>query len=608
MLDKRIDSIVCATDAGREGELIFRLVYQQCGCKKPIKRLWISSMEEVTIQEGLENLKDSKDFDNLYHAALCRSWADWLVGINGTRLFSIIQGKTLNIGRVVTPTLAMITQREDDITNFKKESYYTVHLDCGAFTAESQRIDTKKKADEIANACHNKNAVITAKEQTKKEENPPLLYDLTALQREANRELGYTSQQTLDYVQSLYEKKLITYPRTDSRYLNNEMLDIVSPLADTVSGIFPFMDGLILPINPQRVIDSKQVTDHHAIIPTRTIIKDIITSLPTGEKNIFTMICVRLLCSLDEPHITLHTKALLSCGEYTFSVTGSEIIQSGFRELESIYKCTLKTPKEKNENLCQLPNMEQGQEFQSVKSKIVTGKTSPPKHFTEDTLLAAMEHAEYKEFTAIEDIERKGIGTPATRAAIIEKLVKGGFIERKATGQKMKYLLPTEKGIEIISVLPDKIKSAKMTAEWESKLKKVELGQLSPDSFMKDIIDYVVEIVNTYQAQIPKQEVIGICPICGKNVYENERSFYCIGYQNTPSCPFSLWKNNYFFQSVRKSLTKEVAKELLQNGRVFLTGLYSEKKQKHYDAVVVLAFEKDDKGNQKIRFKLDFTK
>lgn len=607
MLDKSVDCIVCATDAGREGELIFRLVYNQCECNKPIKRLWISSMEESIIQAGFQNLKDSAEYDNLYQAALCRSHADWLVGINGTRLFSIIQGKTLHVGRVVTPTLAMITQREDDIANFKKEPYYTVILDCGSFTAESERIDTKKTAEAIANTCNHKSAIVISIEQSKKSEKPPLLYDLTTLQREANRVLGYTSQQTLDYLQALYEKKLVTYPRTDSRYLNYEMHDIVSPLAETVLGIFSFMEGLILPFHAETILDSTQVTDHHAIIPTRILTMEVIEALPSGEKNILTMVCVRLISALGEPYISTHTKALLNCNGYHFSASEKEVIQQGFQEVENAYKRTIKV-KDKKKSTLPLPKLEQGQEFSSVKAKITEGKTTPPNHFTEDTLLAAMEHTETKAFTAIPNVERKGIGTPATRASIIEKLVKSQLIERKASGQKTKYLLPTEKARETIALLPDTIKSAKMTAEWENDLKKVEQGELSPNSFMKNISDYVVEIVNTYKDQEPKREVIGVCPICGKNIYENDKSFYCIGYKDSPSCSFALWKNNYFFQTVRKKLSKEIAKELLQNGRVFLTGLYSEKKQKYYDAAVVLAYETDENGKQKVKFKLDFTK
>ena len=599
-----VDTVVCATDAGREGELIFRLTYNLCQCTKPVKRLWISSMEESAIRKGFDNLADGRKYDNLYAAALCRAKADWLIGINGTRLFTTLyKGKTLNVGRVLTPTLTLMAEREAAIEHFKKEKFYTVELDTQGLRAVSGKFSSKTDAEKLRSACLGKTVVVQSVTRKDKAERPPKLYDLTTLQREANRLFDYTAQQALDYLQSLYEKRLATYPRTDSRYLTEDMAEGLPALCSTVAGALSFMVGQPLPVHAAQVVDSSKVTDHHAVIPTVEIAGADLAALPTGERNILYMIAVRLLCAVGEPHTYAETAVTLDCGGASFMTKGRTVAAAGWKGTEKAFLSTLKQKAE--EPAPSLPVLSDGQRLEGADALLKQGTTSPPARFTEDTLLSAMEHASAEDFAALESVERTGLGTPATRAATIEKLVKSGFVERKK-----KQLLPTEKGLALSWAMPDQLKSAKLTAEWEDRLGAVERGELAPEDFMAGITAMLTDLVRAYQnvAVSPSplsdsgRAVIGKCPRCGKNVVEGKKSFYCEGYHDTPSCGFALWKNDRFFTSKHKELTKKIAASLLKNGRVAVTGLFSEKKGVFYDATVVL----NDDGGKFVRFKLEF--
>lgn len=601
MADKRVDGLICATDAGREGELIFRLVVEHCGCTKPVQRLWISSMEDSAIKEGFHILKGSSEYDRLYDAALCRERADWIVGINATRLFSVLYHKTLNVGRVQSPTLAMLVKREAEIAAFTKTPFYTVDLDCGSFKATSERIADKMAAEAIRAACDGGPATVTAVNRQEKAAQPPKLYDLTTLQRDANRILGYTAQQTLDYTQSLYEKKLVTYPRTDSRYLTDDMKDTVPDLIKTVIAVFPVVQHP--PVNAGRATDSGKVSDHHAIIPTKSLSGAAFDALPVSEKNTLSLIAMRLICAVGDPHVTAETTVTLDCKGHAFTAKGKTVVAPGWKAAEKSFLMTLKQkPDDKPDEI--LPELVEGQAFENARTALREGFTSPPKHFTEDTLLSAMENAGAEEFAEIPDAERKGLGTPATRAGIIEKIVKTGFVERKN-----KQLLPTQKGVSLIAVLPELIKSPSLTAEWEAKLKQVEHGELAAPGFMSGIVELTGSLIKSSAVpeleQNPFQqdkETIGLCPRCGKPVYEGKKSFYCSGYKDNPPCGFALWKNNRFFTAKHKELTKKIAAALLKSGRVNLNDLYSEKTGKSYDAVVLLA----DTGGKHVNFKLEF--
>jgi len=599
-----VDTVICATDAGREGELIFRLTYNLCQCTKPVKRLWISSMEESAIRKGFDNLADGRKYDNLYAAALCRAKADWLIGINGTRLFTTLyKGKTLNVGRVLTPTLTLLAEREAAIEHFKKEKFYTVELDAQGLRAASGKFNSKTDAEKLRSACLGKTAVVQSIAKKDKTERPPKLYDLTTLQREANRLFDYTAQQALDYLQSLYEKRLATYPRTDSRYLTEDMAEGLPALCSTVAGALSFMVGQPLPVHAAQVVDSSKVTDHHAVIPTAEIASADLAALPTGERNILYMIAVRLLCAVGEPHTYAKTAVTLDCGGASFMTKGRTVAAAGWKGLERVFLSTLKQKAE--EPAPALPALSEGQRLEGADALLKQGTTSPPARFTEDTLLSAMEHASAEDFAALESVERTGLGTPATRAATIEKLVKSGFVERKK-----KQLLPTEKGLAMSWAMPDQLKSAKLTAEWEDRLGAVERGELAPEDFMAGITAMLSDLVQSYRnisvtstaLSQSGRTVIGKCPRCGKNVVEGKKSFYCEGYHDTPSCGFALWKNDRFFTGKRKELTKKIAASLLKNGRVAVTGLFSEKKGVFYDATIVL----DDDGGKFVRFKLEF--
>ncbi len=602
-----VDTVVCATDAGREGELIFRLVYDLCGCTKPVKRLWISSMEEPAIRKGFENLLDGSNYDNLYAAALCRAKADWLVGINGTRLFSTLyKGQTLNVGRVLTPTLALLMEREAAINNFKKEKFYTVELKLAGLTAVSGRVKSKTEAEKLRKACLGTSATVRLLERKERAEQPPALYDLTTLQREANRLFGYTAQESLDYLQSLYEKRLATYPRTDSRYLTEDMAAGLPALCRTVAGALPFLEGLPLPVNAAQVTDSSKVTDHHAVIPTAKIAGADLVSLPTGERNVLTMLAARLLCAVGEPHIYAETAVTLECGGGSFAAKGRTETAMGWKETERACLASLKKAP-KGEPPAALPELAEGQTLEGGDAVLKSGTTSPPARFSEDTLLLAMERASAEDFAKLEDVERKGLGTPATRAAIIEKLVRSGYAAREG-----RHLVPTEKGLALAWAMPDQLKSAKLTAEWEERLGAVERGELAPEEFMAGIVEMLRGLVRGYanvsvaSSALSRsgRTVMGKCPRCGKDVVEGKKSFFCEGYYDTPPCGFALWKNNRFFASKRKELTRKITAALLRDGRAHVTNLFSERKGVFYDATVVMV----DDGGKYVRFELEFDK
>ena len=596
-----VDTVVNACDAGREGELIFWLVYEMAGCKKPVERLWISSMEDMAIREGFSDLRPGAEYDSLYQSALCRQKADWLVGINATRLFSVLYHRTLNVGRVQTPTLAMLAERDEKIMLFKKEKYHHVRLQVDGAEAVSEKFTAPAQAKQVQAACSGVSAVCTSVTREKKKEQPPKLYDLTTLQREANRIFGYTAKQTLDYTQSLYEKKLLTYPRTDSRYLTSDMAETASCVIHLSAKLPPF-DGCssFFPL-VELMVSDKDVTDHHAIIPTMEVEKANIKTLPVGERNLLLLVCCKLLCASASPYEYENVTATFDYGGHTFTAKGRRILTEGWREIERIFRSSLKEKPEDAESGGVLPDFTEGQTFENAETSITEHFTSPPKPYTEDTLLSAMENAG-KEDTP-EDAERKGLGTPATRAAIIEKLVAAGFVERKG-----KNLIPTKDGINLVTVLPESLTSPMLTAEWEQRLCAVAKGEADPDEFMDGIRSMTRELVQTYshiseagqKLFAPEKEVIGNCPRCGKPVYEGKKNFAC----SDRSCTFVLWKNDRFWTSRKTELTKKMAADLLKKGRTNVKGMWSEKKGATYDAAVIL----DDTGGKFINFKLEFPK
>lgn len=556
-------------------------------------------MEDTAIREGFAALRPGKDYDRLYEAALCRAKADWLVGISGTRLFSSLYQKTLNVGRVMTPTLALVVEREAAISGFKKEKFYTVALDCGKFSAVSGRCENRKAADHLAAACAVQTAVVNKVEKKQKSAQPPKLYDLTSLQRDGNRIFGYTAQQVLDYAQALYEKKLLTYPRTDSNYLTEDMRDTLPGLCEAAISALPF-PVTVSGVDAARVTDNAKVSDHHALLPTNQMAGADLSALPAGERNLLTLVTIRLLCAVGEKQVYEDTEAEITCGGGLFTAKGRVIVSPGFTEVEQAFLSTLKKKPENDskEEPGALPPLSQGQTFEKVKAATREGTTSPPRHFTEDLLLSAMEHAGAKEFAQIGDVERTGLGTPATRASVLEKLVRGGFLERKG-----RQLLPTKKGTDLIAVLPDMVKSASLTAQWESGLKDVERGEQSAAAFMEGIEDMVSDLVAQYRgvsvdtSMFRSREVIGACPRCGSDVVEGKKNFYC----TSRECQFSMWKDDRFFTSKRKELTKPMAAALLKNGRIKVKGLFSEKKGVLYDAFVVLA----DTGGKYVNYKIE---
>ena len=594
-----VNTVVNSCDAGREGELIFRLVYEQAGCKKPVSRLWLSSMEDSAVRAGFANLKPSTEYDALYQAALCRERADWMVGINCSRLFSCLYGRPLAVGRVMTPTLAMTVEREAAIAAFVPKKFYTVALELtSGFVASSRRISEKAAAEKLLAGCREE-MVSTIQKITRKEkaENPPPLYDLTTLQRDANRLLGYSAQQTLDYVQSLYEKQLTTYPRTDSCYIADEDEEMLEELAEELEDFLGFVSEDADDDVPRtrRTVNRQKVTDHHAILPTRSMLQADLDALPKGERNILKLIIARTLMAVSKPFRYLETLLTTECAGEEFTAKGKEILEEGWKAVE---RKVLADILNRKRGFTALPQVEES-ECGILNAELKEGQTSPPKHFTEDTLLHSMETASADSMP--EGVERQGIGTPATRAATIEKLVQKGFLERKGD-KKTKVLLPTDKGKALITVMPEEIQSADMTADWETKLLRVERGEMEPETFMTEINDMISSLVNTTEAvkgasALMKNKVIGVCPNCGNSVVEREKGYFC----ENRECRFVLWKDNAFFKRLGKRMDAHVADRLLRDGRVRLKDCKSSK-GKTYNATVLLSTEADGRS----KFSLEF--
>ena len=585
-----VAEVVNACDAGREGELIFRTVYALAGCSKPISRLWISSMEDEAIREGFTHLRPGREYDGLHQAALCRSKADWLVGINATRLFSLLYGCTLNIGRVVSPTLALVVQREVEIAAFQPETFYTVELDCGGLTLAGERKPSKKEAQEAAARCQGSTATVRAVERREKTEKPPALFDLTTLQREANRTLGYTAQQTLDYLQALYDKKFSTYPRTDSRYLTDDMEAGVPALVEAAASIC----GVAAPetVLAGQVCDSARVSDHHAVVPTASAGRADLEALPIGEREILRLVSLGLLRAVCPPCRSAETCITALCAGDPYTAKWKEVLSPGWKVHAQTADAEVGTGPDR---------LTEGQTLPVAAAKIKTGKTTPPKHHTEDSLLSAMETAGKEDMP--EDAERQGIGTPATRATILEKLVSAGFVERKKA-KKTVSLLPTPLGTALITVLPEQLQSPTLTAEWEHRLKEVERGTLAPGDFMDEIAAMLRELVETCRpveggaVLFPStRETVGRCPRCGGTVTEGRKGFFC----EDRACGFAIWKDSKWWENKKKKPTKSIVAALLKDGRAQVSGLWSEKTGKTYAATVLLT---DD--GMRASFRLEF--
>ncbi len=608
-----VTGLVEATDAGREGELIFRLVYHQAKCKKPFERLWISSMEDQAISDGFSNLKDGKEYDALYTAALCRERADWIVGMNATRLFSTLYGQTLNVGRVMTPTLAMIVEREAEIEGFKPEPIYRLSVKSAGIVATSDRFENRQDAENVLNRLkEEKTALVTKLETTDKQEKAPQLYSLTALQRDANRFLGFTAQQTLDYTQSLYEKKLVTYPRTDSRFLTEDMEGMLPRLVDKL--VWKFGYTRHVPLHAKQVIDNKRVSDHHAIIPTVNVADAEFGQLPSGELKVLSLITARFISALGDAAVRSETELEFTCVDTVFKAKAKVLKEKGWRDIQDwIMGSNAERADSENDEeeqrgnadiLAYITALTKGKSYPLQDPKLEEGKTTPKKHFTEDSLLSAMERAGAEEMP--EEVERKGIGTSATRAATIEKLVRIGFVERKGN-KKTKYLIPTHKGVALITVMPEQIQSPSMTAEWEQKLLDVEKGSYEDSSFMTEIEEMITDLVKNYKiiedAEVlmhPALEEVGTCPCCRRHVVEKQKGYFC----EDRGCGFALWKQNRFFEALGKKMTKQTATKLLHDGRVDLKGCKSQKTGKTYDTTVVMTVDE----NRRAVFRLEFDK
>ena len=597
-----VSEVVNACDAGREGELIFRFVYDVAGCKKPMRRLWISSMEESAIKAGFASLKDGKEYDPLYSSALCRAKADWIIGINMTRLFSCLYGKTLNVGRVQTPTLKMLVDRDAAITTFKKEKYYHVRLSLSGVEAASAKIHAAEEAGNLKAACETAQAVCISVTREKKTVAPPKLFDLTSLQREANRIYGYTAKQTLDLAQALYEKKLLTYPRTDSSYLTDDMGGTAAQIAAMLAGKLPFMQGADFTPEISRLLDSKKVSDHHAIIPTMELAKADLAALPESERNILTLAGARLLMACAAPHIFEAVTAVFSCAGQEFTAKGKTVLAEGWKGFERRFMATLKKKAdteddEENALSLDVPPFAEGQTFDNPQAAVTEHFTTPPKPHNEASLLSAMERAGNEETDL--DAERRGLGTPATRAAIIEKLVKSGFVERKG-----KQLIPTKSGIELVCVLPEVLTSPQLTADWENNLTQIAKGNADPDSFMTGIETMTRELVSTYPFLSDKEKerfkeekpVIGKCPRCGADIYEGRKNYYCAN----RDCAFIMWKNDRFFEERKVTFSPKIAAALLKDGKAKVKKLYSPKTGKTYDGTILLA----DTGGKYVNYRI----
>ena len=600
-----VSEVVNACDAGREGELIFRFVYEVAGCKKPMRRLWISSMEDAAIRSGFDNLKDGRDYDALFASALCRAKADWIIGINATRLFSCLYNRTLNVGRVQTPTLKMLADRDAAISTFKKEKYYHVRLTLSGTEAVSEKLSDAAAADELKAACETAQAECISVTREKKTVSPPKLFDLTSLQREANRIYGYTAKQTLDLAQALYEKRLLTYPRTDSAFLTDDMGGTATNIAALLCGKLPFMQDVSFTPDVSRTLDSKKVSDHHAIIPTLELAKTDLAALPESERNILTLAGARLLFAAAEPHSYEAVTAIFSCADNSFTAKVKSVLYAGWKDLERRYRLTLKGKPDTDDGdsdfVSDVPDFTEGQTFSSFSTKVTVHDTQPPKPHTEASLLSVMEHAGSEDTNA--DAERKGLGTPATRAAVIEKLVNSGFVERKG-----KQLFPTKNGINLVCVLPDSLTSPKLTAEWENTLTLIAKGNANPEDFMQGIEAMAQELVKAYpflsekDKELFKEEkpVIGKCPRCGSPVHESKKNYYC----SDRDCTFTMWKNDRFFEERKTVFTPKIAAALLKSGKASVKGLYSPKTGKTYDGNVVLA----DTGGKYVNYRVELPK
>lgn len=598
-----VEYLVNGCDAGREGELIFQRVYDLAGCRKPVKRLWISSMEDAAIQKGFQTMKSEEEYKNLCMAAVCRAQADWLIGMNGTRAYTTRYFKRLVVGRVQTPTLAMLAERQERIEHFQKEAFYKIALTDGKLTVVSENIANEEAADLLAALCNGSTAVVTQMKKERKKSFPPKLYDLTSLQREANRYFGYTAKRTLDMLQELYEEKLITYPRTDSQFVTEDMKDSVEELVEKMPVLLSFVDYEQLGHGIKRVINNAKVSDHHAILPTKEAVEKGIADLPADKKNLMMLICQQLVQATGEEYLYEQTDITVKCQEHDFKARGKIPVQMGFKEVEKAFKqlCVKAEPVEEKEKETSIPaGYEEGMRLFPVKAEKTTHYTSPPKPFNEDTLLAAMETAGNKEFDS--ETEKKGLGTPATRASIIEKLVSSGYAQRKG-----KQILPSTEGKELVKVMPEYLKSAVMTAEWENQLLLMEKGQITDTQFMGEITSLVSKILEVCR-EIPEEErrrfqtereVIGKCPVCGCDVFEGKQNFYCSNRQ----CDFALWKENRFLGSMEKNLDKKMARELLDKACTHVKGLYSKKKDMKFDADLLLTLE-----DGKPRFHLEFPK
>ena len=636
---EEVSEVINACDAGREGELIFRTVYHLAGCTKPMKRLWISSMEDSAIREGFAHLKPGRDYDPLHQSALCRAKADWLIGINATRLFSVLYHKTLTVGRVQTPTLKMLADRDAKITGFQKEKYHIVHIAGGGMEAASDRFPDPSEAESVKTACMGARAVCASIQREKKTEQPPKLYDLTTLQREANRLFGFTAKQTLDYAQTLYEKHLLTYPRTDSRFLSDDMEQTAAGIVAGIVPILPFMEGAAFSPNIPRVLNSAKVSDHHAIIPTAEFVKQGFSGLADSERKLLFLVCCKLLCAVAPAHEYEAVTAVFICAGQEFTAKGKTVLAAGWKDIDRRFRASLKTDADEDgEAAPELPAITEGQVFEDVAASVTEHFTSPPKPYTEDTLLSAMERAGAEDMpdaaakgnptqaqrsglrgekegqrnradvcrqagVAECSLSRRGLGTPATRASILEKLVQMGFVQRKG-----KQLLPTKDGINLAAVLPEALTSPALTAEWESRLTEIAKGEADPDEFMAGIEAQARDLVKTYSSiSEDKQKLfqtervaVGTCPRCGETVYEGKKNYYC----GNRACQFVMWKNDRFFEERKKAFTPKIAAALLKHGKVKIKGLFSPKTGKTYDGTVLLA----DTGGKYVNFRMDWKK
>ena len=599
-----IDYVINACDAGREGELIFKRVYDLSGSKIPIKRLWISSMEDSAIREGFANLKDGEEYKNLCEASICRAKADWLIGMNATRAFTTKYYKRLTVGRVQTPTLAMLVERQNAIDGFVKEAYYKVTMEGDGICAISENIRDEAESIALAKKCNGKTAVIIKVEKIQKKNQPPKLYDLTTLQREANRFFGYTAQETLRELQELYEARLVTYPRTDSHYITADMEQMALELLKLLPKLLPFLQKDFIGSNVGQIVNNDKVSDHHALLPTKEALKQDFEELSERQRNLFYLIGQRMAQAVSEECIYEETKITVLCEGHEFSAKGKAIVQSGFQGIEETFRNTIQKEKTANKNSADdmtsiLEGLHEGMKIAKVQTERSKHYTAPVKPYSEDTLLAAMERAGNQDFE--EGTERKGLGTPATRASILEKLISAGYAKRSG-----KQILPTADGKELIAILPDYLKSATMTAEWENKLLLMEKGQMDSHKFLQEITDLIDMMITgcdaisgEEQSRFRQKKSIGFCPVCGNSVYEGKKNFYC----NSRECSFSLWKETHYLSSMNKLVDKKMAVDLLEKGCTYVKDLYSQKTGKTFAADLLLEI-KDGRAS----FSLEFPK